>query len=313
MAEEPAHLRQVLARHDGLAIAAQVVQARPAGLRLGAERPPALDQAVGAAPFGESRKQEGVGVAGSGERGDVRPRGLAERHCARAGLRVGEIDGVLGDVAPAKIQHFAAPASGEREQPDRGDGLGPARFVRVERAPEPGQLVHVEEAGDMVARILRDAETGVGAGLAQSPLLGPVHHRAQYLEGAVGGAGPVAAGGVEPLSHVRRADAVERHFAERGQDVGLEVDAHGPPPRGLPVRVRAAQILGGERAQRRGLLLALDIVGGVPARTDAGAGAPAGAQRLRHGAARFGGGCRGGRCAGDGGLRVGREVCRVGY
>ncbi len=42
-------------------------------------------------------------------------------------------------------------------------GLGPYRLAGVERASEPGQLVCVEEPLDMVARVLRYAEAGVGA------------------------------------------------------------------------------------------------------------------------------------------------------
>ena len=45
---------------------------------------------------------------------------------------------------------------------------------------------------------------------AQAPFLGPEHHRAQNLEGAVGRARLVLARRVEPRGHVLRADAVER-------------------------------------------------------------------------------------------------------
>ena len=55
----------------------------------------------------------------------MRPCGLAERRHARAGLGVRQLDGVAADVASSVVEHFAATASGEREQPDRGDGLGP--------------------------------------------------------------------------------------------------------------------------------------------------------------------------------------------
>ena len=163
------------------------------------------------------------------------------------------------------------------------DGLRPARLVGVERAPEPGQLVHVEEPGDLLPRVLRDAETGVGVPFAQAPLLGPEHHRTQYLEGAVGRAGLVPAGRVEPGGHILRTDAVEQHPAERGQDVGLQVDAHGPAPGGLPVLFAAALILVRELPQRRGLLLPLDVVCRIAARTDARehvAGAAAGLRKV---------------------------------
>ena len=99
-----------------------------------------------------ARKQERVGIARAGQRLEERSRGLAERHRARAGLRIGESDGVPTSVAPAQIEHFAAPAACERQQPDRRNDLGPARFVGVERAPEPGQLVGVEKPGDLLPR-----------------------------------------------------------------------------------------------------------------------------------------------------------------
>ena len=146
---------------------AQVVEAQPAESGIGAYRPPARREAVGAPPFGVSWKQERLRVARAGQRLDERPRGFAERHGTRAGFRSHEIDGILADVAPAQIEHFAAAAAGERQQPHRGDVLRPARFVGVERATEPGQLVRVEEPGDVVPRVLGYAEAGVGAALAQ--------------------------------------------------------------------------------------------------------------------------------------------------
>ena len=104
---------------------------------------------------------------------------------------------------------------------------------------------------------------------AQAPFLGPEHHRAQNLEGAVGRARLVLARRVEPRGHVLRADAVERHLFEGGQDAGLEVDAHGLASRGLPVRFAAPEILDREFPEGRGLLLAPAVVGGVLARADA--------------------------------------------
>ena len=219
--EKPTDEGQTFARHNRLTCGgmSEVMQAQAAELRVFADRAPAGREAVRAPAFGVARKQERIGAASTGQRGDVRPRGFAERHRARASLRVFQVQRIGSDVPPAQIEHFAAAASGERQQPDRGDGLGPFRLAGVERASEPGQLVLVEEPRDMVARVLRDAEAWVGAALAQSPLLGPEHHRAQYLEGAVGRAGLVPARGVEPRGHVLGADAVERHPAECGQDV----------------------------------------------------------------------------------------------
>ena len=113
-------------------------------------------------------------------------------------------------------------------------------FASVERVSEPGQLVRVEEPRDVVARVLRDAEAGVGATLAQSPLLGPEHHRAQYLQGAVGCAGLFPVRRVEPRGHILRTDAFERHPAERGQDAGVQVDAHSLAPPRASSAVRSA-------------------------------------------------------------------------
>ena len=50
---------------------------------------------------------------------------------------------------------------------DRDDGLGPAGFVLVERAPKPRQLVRAEKPGNFALRILPDAETGAGVAFAQ--------------------------------------------------------------------------------------------------------------------------------------------------
>ena len=176
------------ARHDRLARrrVAKVVEAQPAEPDVGADRAPAPHQYPLAPALGMAREQEGVRVACAGQRLDPRPRGPAERHGARAVLRVFEIERVCADIAPAQIEHFAAAATGERQQPDRGDGLGPFGVAGVERAPEPGQLVRVEESGDALRRVPLDAETGVAVAGPQAPFLRPEHNRAQYLERAVG-------------------------------------------------------------------------------------------------------------------------------
>ena len=155
--------------------------------------------------------------------------------------------------------------------------------LAIEAKGETRQVVRVEEPGDLLPRFFRDAEAGVGAALASASLLGAEHHGAQDLKGAGGRAGHVPVGGVEPRGHVGGGDAVERHLAERGQNAGLQVDAHGPARGGFPVRFAAPQVLVREFTQRQGLLLALDVVGGVPARADAGehvTGAAAGFGKL---------------------------------
>ena len=99
MTEQLADQEQVLTRHHGLAGGGmpQVVQAKAAELRVVAYLPPARCEAIRSPTFGVARKQERSGVARSGKRLDVRSRGLAERHGARAGLRVWQIDGVGPD------------------------------------------------------------------------------------------------------------------------------------------------------------------------------------------------------------------------
>ena len=90
MPKQFADLWQVLARHDRLAgrRVAQVVQAQPVKLRVGAYRPPARREAPIAPTFSVLRAQERIRVARVGQRGDERSRGPAERHGARANLRI---------------------------------------------------------------------------------------------------------------------------------------------------------------------------------------------------------------------------------
>ena len=143
MPEKPADEPQTFARHNRLTCGgmAQVMQAQAAELRVRANRAPARNEAGLPPRLCVARKQVRIRVAHTGQRGDVRPRGRAERDRARAGLRIGYVDRVLTNVAAAQIEQFASAASDESQQPDGGDGLGPAAFDSVERAPEPGQLV----------------------------------------------------------------------------------------------------------------------------------------------------------------------------
>ena len=89
MPEQLADQGQILARYDGLAGGgmARVMQAKPAELRISARCPPAMSENPDTPAFGVARKQERIGVARTEQRGDVRPRGFAERHGARAGFR----------------------------------------------------------------------------------------------------------------------------------------------------------------------------------------------------------------------------------
>ena len=104
MPEESTDERQTFARHDCLTCGgmAQVVQAQAAELRIRADRAPARDEAGLPPRLGVARKQVRIRVARMGQRGDVRPRGCAERHGARASLRVAKVDGVGPDIAPAQ-------------------------------------------------------------------------------------------------------------------------------------------------------------------------------------------------------------------
>ncbi len=70
VAEQLSHKRQVFAGHDGVAgcRVAQVVQAEPAEAGILAGRAPAGREAVGTPAFGMAREQEGIRVAGTGQR-----------------------------------------------------------------------------------------------------------------------------------------------------------------------------------------------------------------------------------------------------
>ena len=150
----------------------QIVEPQSAELRILANRPPASGEAVLTPAFRLSRKQERIGTPLPGKRFDTRPCGLAERHGAGSGLAIRQLDGLGPDVAPAKIEHLATPASGERQQPNSGDCLGSFGLAGVERAAKPLQLVRIEEPGDLAARVLADTETGIAVALAPAPFLG---------------------------------------------------------------------------------------------------------------------------------------------
>ena len=96
--------------------------------------------------------------------------GGAQRQRAQDGLAVGEVDGGGSDVAPAQCQHLAEAATGESEQADGGDALGPSGLMPVEGAAEAFKPVRVEEAADLAPGVLADAEIGIGAVQAGAPL-----------------------------------------------------------------------------------------------------------------------------------------------
>lgn len=121
--------RQILANHHGLTgggMAPKVMQAKPAVPRIRVHHPPARSKVPA---FGVAREQECAGTARTGKYGDVRQRGRAVLDAARISLRVARVQGIGSDVPPAEIEHFATAIFGERQQAERGDGLGPAGFV----------------------------------------------------------------------------------------------------------------------------------------------------------------------------------------
>lgn len=103
---------------------------------------------------------------------------MADRHGERGGLRVLQVERALGDVAPAEFEQLAAAAAGDRQLADSCDGVEPAGFVSVKRAPEPRQFVRVEILNELLPRLLRNTWTQTRAAFAPSPFLGPEHHRA---------------------------------------------------------------------------------------------------------------------------------------
>ena len=94
--EESADQRQAFSRHHGLTCGGmpQVMQSQSAEIRIRADGALAVRENPETSAFGMLWKQERIEVACTGKRADVRPRGFAERHRARAGLGVRQIDGV---------------------------------------------------------------------------------------------------------------------------------------------------------------------------------------------------------------------------
>ena len=97
----------------------------------------------------------------SRQRGDILTRGLAERHRTRAGFGVRQVDRLGPDITPAQIEYFAAAAPSERQQPDRGDGLGPFGLAGVERAAKTGQLVRIENRATLFLGFLAMPRQGL--------------------------------------------------------------------------------------------------------------------------------------------------------
>ena len=102
---------RVVTRHShAVEIVAQIMQPEFVQLRVVADRAPARDDVGGRVPPGILREQEGVRIAGAGQRRDNRLRGLAEPHGARASLGIGQRDRTVADFAPSQIEHFAPAA-----------------------------------------------------------------------------------------------------------------------------------------------------------------------------------------------------------
>ena len=120
-----------------------------------------------------------------------------------------------------RVQHLAPAASGERQQPDRGDGLGPLRSSLASRVrPSRANSSVSRKRATSFLGFFAMPRQGLAVALAQAPLLGPEHHGAQYLEGAIGRAGLVPARRVEPRGRVLGADVVDRQLAKRRAGCG---------------------------------------------------------------------------------------------
>ncbi len=92
----------------------QVMQPHPAELRIRADRPPTSDKAVMTPTVGIFRKHEAIRNPISGQRLDQRPGGLAERHGARAGLGVGQVDGSRAGAGYVNAGALGRPANDGR-------------------------------------------------------------------------------------------------------------------------------------------------------------------------------------------------------
>lgn len=130
MPDEPVDERHAFSRQNRLTYGGK---APAAELRVRADRASAGHEAVRAPAFGAARKKERIGIARIEKRGDVRPRSLAERHHARTGFRIGKVEGVLTDIAPAQIERFAAAATGSPRQPRAVPPRG--RRARIRAGP----------------------------------------------------------------------------------------------------------------------------------------------------------------------------------
>ena len=115
--------------------------------------------------------------------------------------------------------------------------------VAVERSVEPPDLLAREEACEGGTPVRLDGAGGVGGDVSAGD--GEVEDLAQELHGAVGAAGGGFAVGVEPREHLGAGDAVERHWAEGGQELVRERGA------GLPFVSRACTSGGGRRSRVR--------------------------------------------------------------
>ena len=89
-----------------------------------------------------------------------------------------------------------------------------------------------------------------------APLPRRPEHGAQYLEGAVGRAGPGRSRRIEPGRDPRMVDGVEPHFPEGGHRPVLHVDVEGLERGRLPAALAALAVAGGEVAEQRRLGLA---------------------------------------------------------
>ena len=138
VSEQSADQGQVLAGHDGMAGigVTEVVQSQPAQTRTLAYGAPACCEPELPRPWAYrgNRKASARRSPGSASSNALAP---SPRGTVRGPvIAVGKANRFRFDVAPSQVEHFAAPAVGERQQADRSDRIGPFGLAGVEGAAQ---------------------------------------------------------------------------------------------------------------------------------------------------------------------------------